>query len=179
MKKTITVFGSSFPKPGDEEYILAYKLGRFLGESNFNVCSGGYRGIMDAVSKGVTETGGEAIGITVDLYNVKPSENLTKEIKCSSLFERIEKLIDTGDGYIILPGGTGTLVELAVVWEFMNKNMMNSKPVACIGDFWREVVKSIDERMKFEGRRTGLVKLFNGIEETVEFMKGYFRNMDE
>ncbi len=171
MKKTITVFGSSFPKPGDEEYISAYKLGRLLGENNFNVCSGGYRGIMDAVSKGVTETGGEAIGITVDLYNVKPSRHLTREIKCGSLFERIEKLIDTGDGYIILPGGTGTLVELSVVWEFMNKNMMKLKPVACVGEFWRKVVESVDERMEYEGRRTGLVKIFNGIDEAVEFIK--------
>lgn len=173
MRKTITVFGSSFPKPGEEEYISAYKLGRLLGENNFNVCSGGYRGIMDAVSKGVTETGGEAIGITVDLYNVKPSGHLTKEIKCNSLFERIEKLINTGDGYIILPGGTGTLVELAVVWEFMNKNMMDKKPVACLGEFWKGVVQSVDERMKFEGRQTGLIKLFSGINETVKFMKSY------
>ena len=171
MKKTITVFGSSFPKPGDEEYILAYKLGRFLGESNFNVCSGGYRGIMDAVSKGVTETGGEAIGITVDLYNVKPSENLTKEIKCNSLFERIEKLIDTGDGYIILPGGTGTLVELSVVWEYINKKMMSKKPVVCVGEYWNPIIETIENRMKLEGRETGLVKVFNGIDEAVEFIR--------
>ncbi len=171
MKKTITVFGSSFPREGDEEYTVAYKLGKLLGQNNFNVCSGGFQGIMDAVSKGVSEAGGRAIGITVGLYNAKPSKYLTEEIRCDSLFERIGKLMETGDGYIILPGGTGTLVELAVVWEYINKNLMKKKPVVCVGDFWKPVIETVEKRMKFENRKTGLVKLVNGIEEAVVFLR--------
>ena len=92
-KKTITIFGSSLPKEGEEEFIFAYNLGKQLAQNNFNICTGGYRGIMHAASKGAREGGGEAIGITVDLWGAKPSEYLTKEIKCKSLTERIEKLI--------------------------------------------------------------------------------------
>ncbi|MCH8326648.1 MAG: LOG family protein, partial [Bacteroidetes bacterium] len=99
MKKTITVFGSSLPIEGEEQFIFAETLGRELTKNNFNVCSGGFGGIMNAVSKGAVSAGGKAIGVTVDLWNVKPNPFLTEEIKCKTLFERIEKLISTGDGY--------------------------------------------------------------------------------
>ncbi len=68
MNKTITVFGSSQPKEGNEEFNSAYKLGILLAKNNFNVCTGGFQGIMNAVSKGAVENGAEAIGVTVDLW---------------------------------------------------------------------------------------------------------------
>ncbi len=71
--KIITVFGSALPKPTDEEYLTAYKLGRLIGEANLGVCSGGYGGIMEAVSKGCTEAGGEAIGVTVKSFRRSPN----------------------------------------------------------------------------------------------------------
>lgn len=128
MKKNITIFGSSQPKPGEAEYETAYELGAILGRNGFSVCSGGFQGIMDAVSKGVSENGGEAIGVTVDLFSALPSKYLTKEIKCNSLFSRIEKMVELGDAYIILRGGTGTLVEFSIVWEYINKPLWTRSP---------------------------------------------------
>lgn len=170
MSKTITVFGSSRPKPGEKDYITAMKLGRILGEINYDVCSGGYQGIMDAVSKGASDMGSKAIGITVDIYGATPSEYLTENFVCHTLFERIEKLIEIGDGYVILPGGTGTLLELSVVWEYLNKGLMENKPVACLGDMWRRIVAEMDVRMEFEERETGLIQCFDTIEECAEFV---------
>jgi len=170
LKKTITVFGSSMPLPGDEEYETAYKLGRLLAENNFNVCSGGYGGIMDAVSKGAKESGAEVTGVTVKIFKRIPSKFLTKEIKTNTLFERIDKLIEVGDGFVVLRGGTGTLVELSVVWEYMNKNIIPLKPVVCHGKMWRDLVKAIDRRMDYEGRRTGIVKYCNNLEDIISFL---------
>jgi len=169
--KTITVFGSSLPKEGEKEFQTAYELGKKLGQNGFNVCSGGYQGIMNAVSKGAAETGAEAIGITVDIFNAAPSKYLTKEIQCDSLFERIEKLISTGDAYIILNGGTGTLVELSIVWEYANKGLMKGKPVCCLGKMWEPIIKTIDERMAYEGRKTGIVKCFENANDCVEYLR--------
>ena len=165
MKKIITIFGSSQPKPGEEEYELAYKLGAMLGRNEFSVCSGGFQGIMDAVSKGATENGGDAIGVTVDLFSAAPSKYLTREIKCDSLFSRIEKMVELGEAYIILRGGTGTLVEFSIVWEYINKNLMQSKPIFAHGEMWKPVVESIDQRMEFEGRQTNMVKHLENIED--------------
>ena len=175
MRKIITVFGSSIPKPGEEEYETAYKLGKLLAKNNFDVCSGSYYGIMDAVSKGAAEGGSKAIGITVKTFNRNPSEYLTKEIVANTLFERIDKLIEIADGYIVLRGGTGTLVELSVVWEYINKDIMELKPIACHGKMWKPLVEEIDNRMKFEGRKTGVEKHFSKIEKIVGYLSDSLR----
>lgn len=171
MSKTITVFGSSKPLPGEEEYETAYQLGKLLGKAGFSVCTGGYQGIMDAISKGACEFNVDVIGVTVDLFSAQPSKHLTKQIHCNSLFERIEKLIELGDAYIILRGGTGTLVELTIAWELMNKNLIEHKPIACHGEMWRRIIQPMEERIKYEKRETGLVQCFNSIEECFNFIE--------
>ena len=165
MRRTITVFGSSKPLPGEEEYETAYNLGKLLGESGYSVCTGGYQGIMDAVSKGASKFNVDIIGVTVDLFSAQPSKYLTKEIKCNSLFERIEKLIELGDAYIILRGGTGTLVELTIAWELMNKKLIEQKPITCHGEMWQMIIQPMEERIEYEKRETGLVQCFDSIEE--------------
>ncbi len=170
MKKTVTILGSSIPLPGDAEYESASRLGLILGRNNFNVCSGGFRGIMDAVSKGATEAGAEAIGVTVDIFNARPSEYLTSEIKCHTLFERLEKLIELGDAYIILNGGTGTLLELALVWESINKNLITQKPCAAVGPMWKGIIAGMEKQIERERRNTGLIKCFDDVEDCADYI---------
>ncbi len=170
MKRTITIFGSSLPRHGDKEYEDAYNLGRLLALNNFNVCTGGYQGVMDAASKGAVENGAEAIGITVDLWESVPSKYLTKEIRCKNLFERISKLIDIGDGYVILQGGTGTLLELAALWELLNKNLLRQKPAACHSQMWKEIVGIMEKQIEYEGRKTGLIRCLNSIEQIAGYL---------
>ena len=174
MSKTITLFGSSTPLPGEEEYETAYRLGKLFGKAGFSVCTGGYQGIMDAVSKGASEFDVDVIGVTVDLFSAQPSKHLTKNIHCNSLFERIEKLIELGDAYIILRGGTGTLVELTIAWELMNKNLIEHKPIACHGEMWQRIIQPMEERIKHEKRETGLVQCFDSIEECFDFIEAKF-----
>ena len=171
MAKTITVFGSSKPIAGDEQYLKGYELGKKLGEKGFNVCTGGFKGIMEAVSKGANEMNVDAIGVTVDTWGRMPNKYLTKEIKCNSLFERVQKLIELGDGFVVLQGGTGTLLELAAVWELCNKNIMDLKPVACHSSMWKEIIAIINLQMEKEGRDTETVKSFENINEIVAYLK--------
>lgn len=170
MKKTITIFGSSIPKQNESEYGTAYKLGIELAKRGYNVCTGGYQGIMDAVSKGAIENGAEVIGITVDLWGAVPSKYLTKEIRCETLFERITKLVETGDGYVILQGGTGTLLELSIVWELMNKNLLSTKPAACHSKMWKDIVEVMEKQIQREGRKTGLIKPCDSVEQIAEYL---------
>ncbi|MBI9072042.1 MAG: LOG family protein [Melioribacteraceae bacterium] len=171
MRKTVTVFGSSIPSDCDKEYLIAYELGKTLALNGYDVCTGGYQGTMDAVSKGAVEYGGKAIGVTVDLFNASPSKHLTREVECSSLFERILKLVELGDAYIILNGGTGTLLELSVIWEYVNKGLMNKKPIVCYGKMWDKIVASMEERINEEKRETGLVKYLTDLNECVGFIR--------
>ncbi len=170
MKKSVIVFGSAMPLPGDAEYETAYSLGKLLATNGFDVVNGGYYGIMEAVSKGATENGGSATGITLSYLKRKPNEFLTKIISCDNLFERINKLIDLGDAYVVLQGGTGTLLEFAAVWEYLNKNLIDKKPVACHSPMWQGVGQIINEQLKKEGKSTNLVSFFDDVERLVEFI---------
>ena len=174
MKKIITVFGSSMPINNEEQYHTAYDLGKKLALNGFDVCTGGFNGIMEAASKGAVEGGGEAIGVIVNLWGGKTNRYVTKEIICNTLFERINKLIDLGDGFVVLQGGTGTLLELASVWEYCNKGLMNIKPIACHSVIWKLIISKMNKQMKLEGRSTDLVKTFNTTDEIVEYLRGSF-----
>lgn len=169
-KKFVTVFGSSIPVAGEIEYEHAFKLGKKLAQNNINVCSGGFQGIMDAVSKGAFEGGAEAVGVTLDIYNALSSKFLSQEIVCHSLFERLKNLIEIGDAYVVLQGGTGTLLELALAWEYMNKNMIQSKPFACHSDLWTGIVDLMEKQIVKEKRRTGLIKCFSDIDECADYI---------
>jgi len=69
------------------------------------------------------------------------NEYITREIVTGSLDERLDTLIKLGQAYIVLPGGTGTLLELAKVWELKNKGFLEAdKPVILIGKFWKPLV---------------------------------------
>ena len=168
MKKTITVFGSSKPHEGDEEYSAAYKLGNLLAKSGFDVCTGGFMGTMEAVSKGANEYGAEVIGVTVNIWSSDPNRFITKEIKCDDLLKRVNKLVELGDAFVVLQGGTGTLLELAAAWELANKGLMDHKPILCHSSMWQGIVSIMNIQMKKEGRDTELVKAFESVEEIVD-----------
>ena len=168
MSKTITVFGSSKPREGDEEYNLAYKLGSLLAKSGFVVCTGGFMGTMEAVSKGANEYGAEVIGVTVNIWSSDPNRFITKEIKCDDLLKRVNKLVELGDAFVVLQGGTGTLLELAAAWELANKGLMDHKPILCHSSMWQGIVSIMNIQMKKEGRDTELVKAFESVEEIVD-----------
>lgn len=175
MKKTITVFGSSKPVETEEQYQFAYTLGILLAENNYNVCTGGFYGIMEAVSKGANEKGTEVIGITVDHWGGKPNKYVTKEIKCDTIFERIERLIESGDAYVILQGGTGTLLELASVWELSNKGLMEHKPIVCHSSMWQGIISIMNIQMEYEGRNTELVKAAGNVDEIINYLTAHLQ----
>lgn len=173
--KVITIFGSSFPKPGDEEYEYAYQLGKKLGETGFSICNGGFYGIMEATAKGAKEAGVNTIGVTVDLFNLEANEFIQEEIRTSNLFERIQKLISLADGFIVLKGGTGTLLEFAAILELNNKNLIDKKPIAADKEFWTQITNLMNQRNSFEKRAKFDVLLSSDIDEIVSYFKSYFR----
>jgi predicted Rossmann-fold nucleotide-binding protein len=94
---------------------------------------------------------GETIGVTVDLFARMANRWVDREIRESTLVKRIETLAGTADGYVIVKGGTGTLLELAYVWEFINKKFMPEKPIVIVGDFWSKVVETLKDELLWEG----------------------------
>ncbi len=137
------MFGSSRPAPGSEAYETARQLGELLARAGFTVATGGYGGTMEAVSRGAREAGGKTLGVTATVFQSAANAWVEEEIRVATWQERLLKLVELGAGYVVLPGGTGTLVELSVVWEWINKGFLQVKPVAILGDFWLPVVSAV------------------------------------
>ncbi|MGC0779534.1 MAG: LOG family protein [Candidatus Acidiferrum sp.] len=144
-ERIVTVFGSSRPGEGDADYAQARELGRRLAERGFAVCSGGYGGVMEAASRGAKEAGGKTYGVTAEFFGRNVNEWIDVEIKKKTWEERLFELIRVADGFVACKGGTGTLVELAVVWEMLNKSVMARNPFAVLGNFWQPILERVRE----------------------------------
>jgi uncharacterized protein (TIGR00730 family) len=144
-RKIVTVFGNSRPHAGDAQYSAAQALGGELALRGFVICSGGYGGVMEAVSRGAKEAGGSTMAITARFFKARANKWVDEEICVKTWQERLFELVKRGHGYVVCPGGTGTLVELAVVWEMMNKGAMARRPLVVLGDFWGSVIERVRE----------------------------------
>jgi uncharacterized protein (TIGR00730 family) len=143
--RIVTVFGSSRVRAGEAQYVAARALGRVLAGKGFVVCSGGYGGVMEAVSRGAKEAGGTTLGVTAKFFTMRANEWVDREIRVKTWQERLFELVKRGHGYVVCPGGTGTLVELAVVWEMLNKGALVGRPLVVLGDFWGPVIERVRE----------------------------------
>ncbi|CUU02614.1 hypothetical protein JGI1_00537 [Candidatus Thermokryptus mobilis] len=172
IEKVITIFGSSKPVEGDEEYEFARKLGLELGRAGFTICNGGYGGTMEATARGAKESGAKTIGVTIATLNASANKWIDDEIKARDLFERLKILIEKGDAYVVLRGGTGTLVELSLAWELINKNFISRKPLIAVS-FWTPIIQTISKQLLSEGSIEGasLVRIIDSVDEIVEHIK--------
>ncbi|MFC1737913.1 LOG family protein [Planctomycetota bacterium] len=144
-EKIIAIFGSGSVRIEQPVYKLAYELGAVLAQAGFTIANGGYGGTMLAAAKGAAMAGGNVIAVTCSAFGkAKANEYSTREIVASSLDERLDTLMKLGNGYVVLPGSTGTLLELAKVWEFKNKGFLEKqKLIILVGDFWKSLIDLI------------------------------------
>jgi len=159
--KRITIFGGSRPKPGEPAYQQAFKLGELLGSAGYTVLTGGYIGTMEAVSRGAAEAGGHVIGITCDEIEawrpVSCNPWVSQEIRFNTLRQRMFALMDECDAALALPGGPGTLAEVAVMWNHLLTEAISPRPLILVGTGWRETIEqffaSFEEYIPSEQRR--------------------------
>jgi uncharacterized protein (TIGR00725 family) len=171
MIKIVSVFGTGRARAGDKNYVLAEQLGGALAGAGFAIANGGYGGTMEASAKGASETGGEVIGVTCSAFGRGAANKfVSREIVTTSLNDRLNTLIKLGSAYVVLPGGTGTLLELAFVWELKNKGFLGEdKPIILLGEYWVGLVELVaaDDA---DGRRH---LLFADVpKKVVELLKG-------
>ncbi|MBM4167282.1 MAG: LOG family protein [Ignavibacteria bacterium] len=169
----ITIFGNARCVPASEEYETAYELGKELAKHHFTVCNGGYGGIMEASAQGAKAVTGKTIGVVIKSFFSKPNVYLDEIVEKNSLIERMMELIERGDAYIILRGGTGTLLEFAAVWELAHKQIMKEKPIVLLGDFWKPVVQLFENEKSFfnGGTITQYVTEVSSVEACVKLLQ--------
>lgn len=145
--KAITVFGASNPQPGEPAYLQAQKLGSLIGRAGYTVLTGGYMGTMEAVSRGAAEAGGHVIGVTceeIEAWRAASANPWVKEEwRKPTLNERLLTLTEACDAALALPGGVGTLAEIAIMWNHLQVGVLAPRPLILIGSGWQATFETL------------------------------------
>lgn len=148
----VSMFGSARAKPQDSYYKLAEQTAYEIGKSGFAVITGGGGGIMEAANKGAARAGGKSIGLNIEL----PMEQIPNDYQNMSLnfryfFTRKVMFLKYAHGFVVLPGGYGTMDELFESLVLIQTLRQASFPVILMGsDYWQGLIKWIKETMLAE-----------------------------
>lgn len=170
--RRVTVFGSSRATAGDPAYAEAMRLGRLLAEGGYAVCTGGYSGLMEAVSRGAAEAGGRVVGVTVKSWasRLQPNAWLGEEIAAEHLFERLLRLTES-DAYVALSGGLGTLGEVALAWNLFQTESIPVRPLILVGDLWPRLVACLKAELRVEPHDLQLVQFAETVDGVVPLIR--------
>ncbi len=180
---TVTIFGGSEPRPGEPAYEEARRLGEMLAMAGFTIATGGYIGTMEAASRGAAEAGGHVIGVTCDEIEAfrptGPNAWVKEERRCATLHERIFMMIDASQAAIALPGGSGTLAEISLMWNLLYIQAISARPLILIGPGWQETMRTFMQSFTryIPEKQRALLYFAPDIENAVEFLKNR-RNRD-
>ena len=173
----IAVFGGASAKPGEETYNEALRLGAMLANLGHTMMTGGYVGVMEAASRGANEAGGHVVGVTcaqIERWrNSKANAWLKEERHFETLRERMYALIDGCDAAVVMPGGIGTLCELAVTWNEQVINGKNSRPLILVGNEWNKVISQFIESLGcyLSVKDRDLIQIVPDVDTAVEIIK--------
>jgi uncharacterized protein (TIGR00730 family) len=171
---SVTIFGGSRVEPHTDEYLAALQLGKALAERGFSVVTGGYNGVMEAVSRGAKEAGGHVIGVTVEViarnFERLPNAFLDQEVRTAALLERIDKMVELGAAYVVLPGGAGTLAELGIVWNLALLGALQDKPIIVVGPGWERVLRTMIEQLHTVETDLAFLKFAADVDEVVSLL---------
>lgn len=170
-RKRVTVFGGSRCQPDAPEYKEALKLGSLLVDAGFEVASGGYYGVMEAISRGANEAGGEVIGVTMNQFKAAPNPYLKKIEPSADFYARLQTLILESVGYIALRGGMGTVTEISLVWNKLTMNVLPPRPLILVGDCWRQAIECMSRHLVVSESDLERLSFVDTAEEAVAILK--------
>lgn len=147
----ISVFGSARTKPEHPNYMLAVNISRELVKAGFGVITGGGPGIMEAGNKGAAIENGLSVGLNIDLpfeQSHNPYIDEDKNLSHRYFFVRKVMFVKYAQGFVVLPGGFGTLDELFEVLTLIQTNKITRVPVILVGkDYWSGLIDWIKGTM--------------------------------
>jgi uncharacterized protein (TIGR00730 family) len=141
----ISVFGSSRTAREDPEYDVAERLGRALAEAGFAVITGGGPGTMEAVNKGACEAGGTSVGLGIELaFEQGMNDWVDLAVNFRYFFARKTMFVKYAQGFVVLPGGFGTLDELFEALVLVQTQKVTEFPIILLGNgYWTGLVEWI------------------------------------
>ncbi len=147
----MSIFGSARTLPGTPYYELAVDIARKLAEEGFGVISGGGPGIMEAANKGASLAGGKSVGLNIDLpfeQHHNPYIDRDKNLHFDYFFVRKVMFVKYAQGFIMMPGGFGTMDEFFETLTLVQTHKVNRIPLVLVGtEYWTGLVEWIKTTM--------------------------------
>jgi uncharacterized protein (TIGR00730 family) len=178
---SVSIFGSARTKADDPYYHLAEEIACGLSDAGFSVVSGGGPGIMEAANKGAHAGKSPSIGLNITL----PHEQVANPYQDMSLnfrhfFSRKVMFVKYASAYIVLPGGFGTLDELAEILTLVQTGKSRRIPIILVGsDFWQGLIDWFKESMVKQGTISANdLKLFQIIDEPKAAVEAIFKHYE-
>jgi uncharacterized protein (TIGR00730 family) len=181
----VSVFGSARIKQDHRYYQQARDLGRMLAEAGYGVITGGGPGIMEAANRGCQEGGGLSIGCNIELPREQGlNQYVDLGVEFRYFFARKVMFVKYADGFVIFPGGFGTLDELFEALTLIQTDKVQDFPVVLMGtDYWAGMVDWIKASLLAEAaidaEDVDLLRLTDDPREAVKILKAYQRSHRE
>ena len=179
----VSIFGSARTKEGDHYYDLAVKISKSIAEAGYGIITGGGPGIMEAGNKGAHLAGGTSVGLNIDLpfeQHDNPYIDADKSLDFDYFFVRKVMFVKYSQGFVVMPGGFGTLDELFEAITLIQTNKIEKFPIVLVGsDFWKGLIDWIKQTMLAMGNISphdlDLITLADTEEEVVEIIDAFYK----
>ena len=181
IKPSVSIFGSARTRPDDPLYALAEEIARTLSDAGFSVVSGGGPGIMEAANKGAYEGKSPSIGLNIRLP-LEESSNRYQDISLNfnHFFTRKVMFVKYASAYVVLPGGFGTLDELAEILTLVQTGKSRRIPIILVqGEFWRGLLDWFERTLipagTIDAQDKDLVQLVDKPQQVVDAIFAHYQ----
>ncbi len=179
-RPAVTVFGSARATRDDAEYERARACGRALAEAGFAVVTGGGPGVMEAANRGAREAGGYSVGFNIELpHEQEANPYIDLGVAFRHFYARKVMLVKAAEGFVLFPGGFGTLDELFESLTLIQTDKVREFPVSLIDtDYWRGLLDWIADRPLAEAKVSPddlkLLRVTDDVDEAVAAAREYW-----
>jgi uncharacterized protein (TIGR00730 family) len=183
----VSIFGSARTKEDNPYYELSVEVGEKLAKAGFGVITGGGPGIMEAGNKGAKQGGGRSVGLNIDLpfeQNYNPYIDPEHNLEFNYFFVRKVIFVKYSQGFVIMPGGFGTLDELFEAITLIQTKKINKRPVVLIShDYWDGLVEWV-KRVMLEKENNisesdlNYLKVVDTADEAVKYIEDFYKTHD-
>ncbi|HEY9161103.1 MAG TPA: TIGR00730 family Rossman fold protein [Desulfomonilia bacterium] len=180
LPSAVTFFGSARSKPEDKYYMLAKELASELAGQGFAIITGGGPGIMEAANRGALDAGGISVGVNIELpFEQKPNPYTNVKLTFRYFFVRKVMFIKYAIGYVIFPGGFGTLDELFEALTLIQTDKIRPFPVVLFGsEYWSGMIdwlnKTMVENKMIRPEDMSIFTVTDSIPEVVKILRSLY-----
>lgn len=183
----VSIFGSARTKPGHKYYELAERIARRITEHGYGIITGGGPGIMEAGNKGAHLAGGTSVGLNIDLpfeQKDNPYIDTDKSIDFDYFFVRKVMFVKYSQGFVVMPGGFGTLDEFFEAYTLIQTHKIERFPLILVGtDFWSGLVEWIKKTLLEENGNISpedldLIQVVDTEDEVIDILNTFYNKFN-